>query len=170
MLLYHGSNTDFEEIDLKNCAPSKDFGKGFYTTTIFDQARAMAVRKSRIYGGEPCVITYEAPNDILERKDLTTRVFPNTSKDWAIFVINDRDRTFADLASPECNTDNKYDVVFGPVANDTLTTLLTQYRRGFIDSDILLKEMEHTSPSDQYSFHSLKAVRLLKKIGTQWIK
>ena len=65
--------------------------------------------------------------------------------------------------------DNKYDVVFGPVANDTLATLIRQYQRGYIDSVKLLDEMKYMAPSDQFSFHSLKAIFLLKKVGVVWI-
>ncbi len=30
MILYHGTNLDFAEIDLKKSKPNKDFGQGFY--------------------------------------------------------------------------------------------------------------------------------------------
>lgn len=170
MILYHGTNIDIDKIDLERCAPYKDFGKGFYTTTILDQAKAMAIRKSRIFGGQPCVISYEAPDNLLDRKEINTKVFSSTSKEWAVFIINNRNRDFKDFSSAECNVDNKYEIVFGPVANDTLTTLIRQYQRGYIDSEILLKEMQYTAPSNQYSFHSQKAVDLLKKTGVQWIK
>ena len=33
-------------------------------------------------------------------------------------VINNRNESFIDLSSPLCNGDNKYDIVYGPVAND----------------------------------------------------
>ena len=170
MILYHGTNLDIDKIDLNKCAPYKDFGKGFYTTTIFEQARAMAIRKSRIFGGTPCVILYEAADNLLELKNLRVKNFPSTSKEWAVFIINNRNRDFNDFSSPECNTDGKYEIVFGPVADDTLTTLIRQYQRGYIDSEILLKEMQYTAPSDQYSFPSQRAVELLKKAGVQWIK
>ena len=39
MLLYHGSYTPVEVIDLKQCAPGKDFGQGFYLTSDLNQAR-----------------------------------------------------------------------------------------------------------------------------------
>lgn len=39
--------------------------------------------------------------------------------EWAIFIRNNRDRKFADYDSLECNLDCKYDVVVGPVADDT---------------------------------------------------
>lgn len=170
MILYHGTNIDIDKIDLERCAPYKDFGKGFYTTTIFDQAKAMAIRKSRIFGGQPCVVSYEAPDNLLDRKQISIKVFSSTSKEWAVFIINNRNRDFKDFTSAECNVDNKYEIVFGPVANDTLTTLIRQYQRGYIDSEVLLKEMQYTAPSNQYSFHSQKAVDLLKKTGVQWIK
>ena len=170
MILYHGTNIDIDKIDLNKCAPYKDFGKGFYTTTIFDQAKAMADRKSRIFGGQPCIISYNAPDNLLDLKEINIKVFPSTSKEWAVFIINNRNRDFKDFSSAECNVDNKYEIVFGPVANDTLTTLIRQYQRGYIDSKILLKEMQYTAPSNQYSFHSQKAIGLLKKTGVQWIK
>ncbi len=170
MILYHGTNLDIDKIDLEKCAPYKDFGKGFYTTTIFDQAKAMAIRKTRIFGGDPCVISYEAPDNLLALKDLRIKNFPSTSKEWAIFIINNRNRNFCDYSSLDCNSDGKYEIVFGPVANDTLATLIRQYQRGYIDSEILLKQMQYTAPSNQYSFHSQRAVALLKKAGVQWIK
>lgn len=46
MILYHGTYTDFQEIELDKCLPYKDFGKGFYLTDILEQADAMA-KKSR---------------------------------------------------------------------------------------------------------------------------
>lgn len=32
MILYHGSNTKVEAVDLSRCRPNKDFGQGFYLT------------------------------------------------------------------------------------------------------------------------------------------
>ena len=39
MLLYHGSYTAVESIDLTKCRAGKDFGKGFYLTNDYEQAR-----------------------------------------------------------------------------------------------------------------------------------
>ena len=169
MILYHGTNLDIDQIDLNRCAPYKDFGRGFYTTTLFDQAKAMALRKSRIFGGAACVISYEAPDNLLSLPSLSALSFPSACKEWAVFVINNRNRDFIEITSLDCNLDNKYDVVFGPVANDTLATLIRQYQRGYIDSVKLLDEMKYMAPSDQFSFHSLKAISLLKKVGVVWI-
>lgn len=48
MILYHGSNTDIDKINLSKCKPNKDFGKGFYLTTLKGQAERMALRVSRM--------------------------------------------------------------------------------------------------------------------------
>lgn len=167
MILYHGTNQDFDKIDLSKCEPYKDFGTGFYTTTLFEQAKAMAIKKSRIFGGKPCVHTYEAPDNLLKANSVKIKIFNVATKNWAVFVINNRNRDFKDFESPLCNRDAKYDIVYGPVANDTLTTLIKQYQRGFINSSILLKEMKYVAPNNQYSFHTAASTELLKKVGIQ---
>jgi hypothetical protein len=42
MRVYHGSDTQFEQIDLNKCKFGKDFGRGFYVTKLQDQAVTMA--------------------------------------------------------------------------------------------------------------------------------
>ena len=121
----------------------------------------MAKRKSRIFGGEPCVHSYEVPDNLLALTSAGIKAFDKPTKDWAVFIINNRNRDFTDIASPLCDKDNKYDVVYGSVANDTLTTLIQRYHRGFIDENVLLREMEYIAPTDQYSFHTNAAVALL---------
>ena len=39
MILYHGSNLPIDSIDLSQGKKFKDFGQGFYTTHLKDQAR-----------------------------------------------------------------------------------------------------------------------------------
>ena len=170
MILFHGTNIDFEKIDLSRAEPYKDFGTGFYTTTLHDQAVQMARRKSRIFGGKPCVLSYSAPDDLLSLSSVHIKCFEKPTKEWAVFIINNRNREFKDLSSPLTNRDNKYDIVYGPVANDTLTTLIQRYHHGFIDEEILLREMEYVSPTEQYSFHTEAAIALLKKAGVEWLK
>lgn len=59
MILYHGTNLDIQTIDLALCRPYKDFGRGFYTTEILEQAQKMAKRVAKIYGGMSIVNVYE---------------------------------------------------------------------------------------------------------------
>ncbi|WP_306306361.1 DUF3990 domain-containing protein [Segatella albensis] len=49
MKLYHGTNIDFDSIDLNKCKPHKDFGQGFYLTDIKEQAKNMAIRDVTLF-------------------------------------------------------------------------------------------------------------------------
>lgn len=59
MILYHGSNTNINTIDLTKGWRYKDFGKGFYLTPDKTTATRMAQKKARLFGGTPILITYE---------------------------------------------------------------------------------------------------------------
>ncbi|MBO4321156.1 MAG: DUF3990 domain-containing protein [Treponema sp.] len=47
MILYHGSNVTVEAPRLLKVQRSLDFGKGFYTTSDFVQAKKWALRSNR---------------------------------------------------------------------------------------------------------------------------
>ncbi len=166
MILYHGSNVEIKQVELQKCMPHKDFGCGFYTTLLEEQAWRMAKRRARIDGGVATVTIYEIPDDLLRRTDLNCRVFRDEPTiEWAIFIRNNRDRNFTDITSTECNLDCKYDVVAGPVADDTVGLLLRQFSRGTIDAEYLKKEFDFGKLTNQYTFHTEKALRYLKKVG-----
>lgn len=165
MRLYHGSNVDIKEINLAMCRPYKDFGQGFYLTVIREQAENMARRVAMLYGGEAVLNQYDLDEKSLMGKDLKIKNFGvKTSEEWARFVKNNRNRKFTDVSSPESNMDNKYDIVIGPIANDAMAVLFRQYENGMIDFDTMLKGMEYKETTNQYSFHTDRAIRLLKKV------
>ncbi|QAT43289.1 DUF3990 domain-containing protein [Aminipila luticellarii] len=168
MKLYHGSNMEIIDIDFTKCRPYKDFGQGFYLTTIKEQAAKMAVRVARIYGGSPCIIEYDFNDAALTKSNVRSRVFEKPNKEWALFVMNNRSREFKDITSSECNHDKKYDLVAGPIADDDLALLFRQFSNDMITIDILVKEMEFKQLTNQYSFHTKKAIKYLKKVGIQY--
>ena len=49
MILYHGTNVDFSEVDFAKSNKNKDFGCGFYLTDIFEQAQHWAIKKSELF-------------------------------------------------------------------------------------------------------------------------
>ena len=166
MILYHGSNTNIKEIDLSMCRPFRDFGRGFYLTEIKEQAEKMAERIAGIYGGTPVLNIYEFDEEALKNEGLNVKNFGvQTSKEWANFVKNNRNKNFEDYSSLECNLDNKYDIVIGPVADDKMAVLFRQYENRMISFDYMLKEMTYKKTSNQYSFHTERAIALLRKVG-----
>lgn len=161
MILYHGTNLCIDKIDLSVCRPNKDFGQGFYLTTLEDQAQKMARRVAAIYGGEPIVNVYQFDGANLQNPELHIRFFPEPSVEWALFVTNNRNK----ILTGEHNFDFRYDLVIGPVADDDLTLLFRHFTNGLIDETALKKGMEFRKLTDQYSFHTEKSVRLLAKEG-----
>lgn len=165
MLLYHGSNTDIKAINPAMCRPYKDFGQGFYLTAMEEQAKKMADRVARIYGGAPVLNVYEIDDDFRETEGLHIKDFGvETSEEWARFVRNNRNRKFTKTADPECNFDHKYDVVIGPVADDDMALLFRQYENGVITFESMLSGMLYKKTTNQYSFHTVRAIRLLRKV------
>ena len=88
-----------------------------------------------------------------------------TTEEWAKFVMNNRNRTFTNVKDILCNKDNKYDIVIGPVADDNMALLFRQYENEIIDFESLLKGMIYKKTSSQYSFHTEKSIKLLRKVG-----
>lgn len=168
MKLYHGSNVEIDSINLAMCRPYKDFGKGFYLTDLEEQAKKMAVRVARIYGGLPVVNVFEIEDHFRELPDIKIKDFGTvTTEEWAKFVMNNRRRTFLDEKNPLCNKDNKYDIVIGPVADDDMALLFRQYENKMIDFDTLVKGMIYKKTSSQYSFHTEKSIRILRRVGDE---
>lgn len=165
MRLYHGSNTRINHINLAMCRPYKDFGRGFYLTDIKEQAEKMAIRVSKIYGGNPVMNIFEIEDNFRNIADLNIKDFgAYTTVEWAEFVMNNRNRKFNDIKNILCNRDNKYDIVIGPVADDNMSLLFRQYENNVIDFSTLIKGMEYKKISSQYSFHTEKSIRFLKKV------
>lgn len=166
MILYHGSNVKIDSINLSMCRPYKVFGRGFYLTDMREQAERMAQRVARIYGGLPVLNVFEMQDDFATISDIVVKDFgTRTSEEWAEFVMNNRNKSFDNIHDSLCNQDNKYDIVIGPVADDNMALLFRQYKNEMIDFETLLKGMVYKVTSSQYSFHTEKGIRLLRKVA-----
>jgi len=165
MIIFHGSNVEINSIKLEKCTPYKDFGQGFYVTTIEEQAERMARRTVRRFGGAPIITIYEF-NEI-ELQELNYKEFKNVNNDWAMFILNNRDKDFKDISNELSNQDNKYDVVSGAIANDDIATAFALFRDGIMNLEMLALRLEHKKLSNQYSFHTQRAIALLRKVGVK---
>ena len=58
MKLYHGSIVPVHEPKILNPDRTLDFGKGFYTTTDFEQAKKWAQNKKRNEKSENAVVSF----------------------------------------------------------------------------------------------------------------
>ena len=80
-------------------------------------------------------------------------IFNAATEEWVRFVMKNRtDRTFT----------HDYDVVYGPVANDSVYTQFTLYEGGIISLPTLIQELKTFKLVDQYLFHTEKALGALR--------
>ena len=158
MILYHGSNIEIDRIDLEKCNPYKDFGKGFYLTPLRSQAENMAYRRTRITGeGQPVISAFSFDDSILDAGSLKVKIFPEPSVEWANFVLNNRD-------IQRVGFQHSYDIVVGPVADDTVAFQLRRYLLGVIPLELLVKELSYKSLNSQYYFGTEAAISKLIRI------
>ena len=153
MLLYHGSNIVIEEIDLAKSRPNKDFGKAFYLSADKKQAEEMAKFKVLTSGGEETVTIFEF--DELHLQDISIKRFESYSEEWAEFVYNNRDE--------KQDFRHDYDLVFGPIANDTVGVQIRDLRERKISMKRFLKKLEYYKGiTFQYAFCTPLAIAKLK--------
>ena len=157
MILYHGSNVAIENIDLAKCRPYKDFGKGFYLTDIRRQAERMAARTVKMFRGEPTLTSFEFDLDAAIKRGFKIKIFDSPDEEWARFVMANRD---INVNQPS----HDYDIVIGPVADDTIARLLRMFTENFITEQQLVKELTFSEVTSQYFFHTEAAIKMLKKI------
>lgn len=162
MKLYHGTNKDIESIDLSKGLLYKDFGRGFYLTPDRKTAERMAIKKARLFGGIPTLITYEM-EDLTLQSGLKVKVFPEiASVEWFLFVDANRDRN-------KKNPIHDYDIVIGPIANDGVVLQLTNYHEGIYSPEEAAKLLQDKYLDQQYYFGTEKALHLLHKINVEII-
>lgn len=157
MILYHGSNVAIENIDLAKCRPYKDFGKGFYLTDIRHQAERMAARTAKMFRGVPTLTRFEFDLDYAMNQGLKIKLFSSPDEEWARFVMANRD---INVKQPF----HDYDIVIGPVADDTIARLLRMFTENFISEQQLVRELTFSEVTSQYFFHTEAALNMLKKI------
>ena len=155
MLLYHGSNMAIVDIDLAKSRPNKDFGKAFYLSADRKQAENMAEFKVLTSGGEISVSVFEF--DELHLQDLNIKCFESYSEEWAEFVYNNRDE--------KQDFQHDYDLVYGPIANDTVGVQIRDLRERKISMKRFLKKLEYYKGiTFQYAFCTPLSISKLTKI------
>ncbi|MDE5881442.1 MAG: DUF3990 domain-containing protein [Muribaculaceae bacterium] len=157
MILYHGSNVAIDKIDLGKCRPYKDFGKGFYLTDIRSQAERMASRTVRMFKGTPILTLFQFDLDSAIKRGLKVKIFNSPDEEWARFVMANRDINHSQPV-------HDFDIVIGPVADDTIVRLLRMYTENFLTTSQLVKALTFSKVTSQYFFHTEAAIKMLKKL------
>lgn len=158
MILYHGTNMDFQSIDLNQSQRGKDFGRGFYLSESEAQAEEMAKFKVQLFGGQSIVQSYEFDEAHLNNGTLRFLRFDDYSKDWATFILANRQNK---------NPDNihDYDIVYGPIANDKVGAQIRNFMEQNINMDTFLERLKYMKGiTFQYFFGTEKAIQMLRRL------
>ena len=158
MKLYHGSNIEIDVPDLSKSKPFKDFGQGFYLSADKNQATRMAEQKNlQLLQGTPIVTEFEFDESWLSSNELKVKTFNDYSVEWAIFILENRDRK-------KQHPTHQYDIVYGPIADDGVTFQLRRYQAGAISIEELVKELKYAKGiTFQYYFGTPLALSKLIK-------
>lgn len=140
MIVYHGSNVAVALPDVLRSQRDLDFGKGFYVTTVKEQAERWAKRKCALLGiGRPTVSVYDLSDlDGLRLLDLSSDL-----SEWLAFICRCRDGS---------SIYERYDVIKGRVADDKVFRVVDMFKRGIWDEARALKEIKIYDAYDQIAF------------------
>lgn len=153
MELYHGSVEIVETPQLLDKQRLLDFGLGFYTTTNKKQAERWAqVKQSREGKNAKAVVSVYRLNSIeLKNASLMIKEFEKASEEWLDFVVKNRNEYY----------EHGFDIVIGPVANDTLYQTLNLYETGILTKLETISRLKVHPLYDQVAFNTINAIKLL---------
>lgn len=154
MIVYHGSSEVVRQPDILHPFRALDFGKGFYVTTVREQAERWARRKVVLDGGRAIVNQYQMDDDMTE---LRVKRFPDDLSDWIEFVCDCRDGKLGY---------QDYDLIIGKVANDKVFRVVDMYHSGIWDKERAIMEIRAYPNYDQLAFITQIAIdKLLRFKG-----
>ena len=148
MVLYHGSKDVVEFPEIRKALYHKDFYFGFYCTRFPEQAKRWATR----YGTAGVLNCYEYTPD----NRLKYLVFDEMTEEWLDFIVHCRS-----------GKSHPYDIVEGPMADDTIYNFIQNYIDGKISRAAFWELAKFSHPTHQISFHTISALDTLKYVGSE---
>lgn len=141
--LFHGSTIQVEKPKVLVSGFYKDFGFGFYCTNIEKQAKRWALVKKP----DHIVNVYS----YVEDSKLKILKYEKMTEEWLDFIV-------------ECRggVSHGYDIVEGPMADDTIWDYIEDYIEGTITREAFWVLVKFKYPTHQIVFCTDRALRTLK--------
>lgn len=141
MTLYHGSYLAITSPDLSHSRENVDFGRGFYTTPIREQAEKWCARFKR-RGKDGIISMYSFDETAYD--ELKILKFDSYSEEWLDFILTCR-----------CGKDTSdHDIVIGGVANDKVFNTVELYSDNLIDKNEAIRRLRYEKPNLQVCFRT----------------
>lgn len=143
MEVFHGSGVVVENPKVLISGFYKDFGYGFYCTNIEKQAKrwSLAKRPNHVVN----IYRYE------EDSSLNIIKFDEMTDEWLEFVVDCRR-----------GISHNYDIVEGPMADDTIWDYIEDYIDGIITKEAFWVLVKFKYPTHQIVFCNDKALKSLR--------
>lgn len=129
--------------EIRTAKYNKDFYFGFYCTNLKEQAARWAMRYGRT--GIINEYIYEPP------RDMRILIFKTMTEKWLDFIVSCR-----------LGEAHDYDIVEGPMANDTIFNYIQAFMDGDISRAAFWELAKFKRPTHQISFHTARALATLK--------
>ena len=148
-IIYHGSQQIVSHPEIRRTRYNKDFATGFYCTIFKEQAIKWAVRLPMT--GYVNEFIYR-PNP-----DLRKKTFDVMTEEWLDFI-----------AACRSGATHNFDIVEGPMANDTIFNFVQDFVDGLISRKAFWELAKFKRPTHQISFHTPDALKTLtfRKVET----
>lgn len=143
MQIYYGSNVIVNKPKIIADGFYKDFGYGFYCTNFEKQAKRWALTKKNKH----VVNVYS----YTENKNLNCLIFKEMSDEWLDFVVSSRQ-----------GIRHEYDIVEGPMADDTIWNYVDDFARGLISRTAFWELVKFKYPTHQIVFCTEAALKCLE--------
>ncbi len=144
-VIYHGGKEIIKEPKIIKTKYNKDFYFGFYCTAMENQAIRWATRIT----GNGIVNKYRyTPND-----ELSILTFPEMTEEWLDFIADCRN-----------GKSHSYDIVEGPMADDTVFNYVEDFLDGRISRQAFWELAKFKHPTHQICFNTERALKTLEFI------
>ena len=156
MILYHGSYLAIEVPDIIHSRNNVDFGKGFYTTPIYDQAKSWCgkfLRRNR----DGIISRYRF--DESGCGSLKILRFDTYSEEWLDFIVACRS-----------GQPHDYDIVIGAMADDQIYSNISDYMDGTITREQFWVLAKFKYPTHQIAFCTEEALKCLNYRGAEEVQ
>lgn len=140
---YQGDNKVLDEPKIYLDGSYKDFGYGFYCTNFEKQAKRWALTKKNKH----VVNVYS----YAENENLNCLIFKEMSDEWLDFVVSSRQ-----------GIKHEYDIVEGPMADDTIWNYVDDFARGLISKTAFWELVKFKYPTHQIVFCTEAALKCLE--------
>ena len=157
MMIYHGSTDIVESPRVILSEKGRDFGPGFYTSDIQQQAEKWAKRQSRYRDKTDAILnTYEFDENAFG--SLNIKVFDGYTIEWLNLIVACRQNSLSR---------HEYDIVIGKITDDDVGETVQSVVDGLAPKDFALKKLTFMSSNNQICFCTETALKYITFISTE---